>query len=203
MNACDPCNEINDLLTEIYGIPVEDVVTIPRTRVLAEQQSNCCGEGYIKRNGVCVLWANIKSENGITVEKHYYDHDGAVAYLLNQSNTFSSVSNFGLDLLPGSATASGWLIDAVINMIGKLKNLSYAGTACSVVLGTYQLKYTSVSEKYNSWLTKYVNDNDFKDKGLYAIISSSYLNSSYGMGTLITINEIYSSDGCLIGKIGY
>ena len=200
--ACDPCTEIGDLISEIYGDDSTSPMAV-RASVQKVTQSDCCGEGYIKRNGVCVPWADIKSENGITVDKHYFDHAVAVAYLYNQSQTMSSISDLGLDLFPGSATAGGFLIDKLIDLISKIKGLSKANYVCTIMIGTHQFKYSVVSEMYDDLVNYYINDDRFKQKGLYTIKSTRYQNSLYGYGTLVTVDEIFSSDGCLIGTIGY
>lgn len=56
---------------------------------------------------------------------------------------------------------------------------------------------------YDDLVGQYINNSNYNEKGLYTIKSTRYQNSIYGSGTLITIDEIYSSDGCLIGTIGF
>jgi len=190
---CDPCTEMNNLLADIYSTTSPMAVM---SRIQATSQANCCGVGYIKRNGVCVEAAKV---DGST----FLNHEEATQYLLNKSNAASSISSMGLDLFPLASTISSATISSLFSYISKLKNLTALGYTCTATSAAWQGKYTLTSELYNNLLTKFVNDTIYSGKGLYKVSTSKYVSTLYGAGNLVYTDEFYSSEGCLIDIIAY
>jgi len=203
-STCNECQEIDDLLSEIFGENSSTLMAV-KTNLQKVSQSNCCGSGYIQRNGNCIEWSSLQTGNvsGSTVTKNYFDHDAGISYLLNMSNAASSMSSLGLDLFPGSTSIASYTISELLSYISALKDLSVPGKVCSFALAAWQTKYSSTADLYKILLTKFANNQVYANKGLYVVHSSEYLQSLYGYGSMSYLDEFYSSDGCLIGKIGH
>ena len=201
-NACSDCEYIDYMLNKIYNENTSIQRIITPDIVLSKP--TCCNSGYINKNGKCVLWSGIIEGdiNGTSIIKYSYNHDAAVSFLISKIGASGQMADKGLDLFPGSSVIFSFSIGQILSLISKIKEMSTVGIICSVAMAAWEYKFSRIKDLYTDLLTKFTS-NENSEKGLYVLITSEYIQSIYGNGSMRYLEEYYNSDGCLIGIIGY
>ena len=207
--ACDPCTEINKLLNEIFN------ESSPMSVIIQTQnapQANCCGQGYIKRNDVCVSWASISAIEGsggigsVSITKDYLNYSDALRYLQTFIDGSSSASSYGIDSWweGGAFAGLSTIVAKILRKFATVKTLmSVAGGYCTAAAGTWAAYFKRQSDLYsNIRNTLLLPKND--GKSVYIIgIKQSIPSMGAGVSIPVTQYEFYTSDGCPLGNITY